>query len=273
MRPWRELESLHCCDRARVSRCAPAWAQPVGDGLWGFGYLHITALSLVCRSLHGLNESLIAQKHLSFQLLPRRRRLDAFGHKACVASLRDGSAFGELSEQPGYCQARGPSNQAHACPVTTPLPLIRFLDHARAHRIEHHVTCKFQQIRVAVYQKESKGIGSGLGKESGQAWERNRVRLGILHKYCNIPSLTPFTRMSRLSVAELTIMTPPPISSTTLPGLTSRGLQRQPGLSSPVGAASVLPTFSSSINTTDSGKSVAKCTTHTPRTSASVFLT
>jgi len=170
MRPWRELESLHCCDRARVSRCAPAWAQPVGDGLWGFGYLHITALSLVCRSLHGLNESLIAQKHLSFQLLPRRRRLDAFGHKACVASLRDGSAFGELSEQPGYCQARGPSNQAHACPVTTPLPLIRFLDHARAHRIEHHVTCKFQQIRVAVYQKESKGIGSGLGKESGQAW-------------------------------------------------------------------------------------------------------
>jgi hypothetical protein len=79
--------------------------------------------------------------------------------------------------------------------------------------------------------------------------------------------------MSRLLVAALTIMTPPPISNTTLPGLISRDLQQPPRLSSWVGAAFDSLTSSYYINTMGSGKSVARCTTHTPRTSASVRLT
>ena len=49
-----------------------------------YGNLHILAVMLGSVALHLLNKVFISEEHLPLELLPRRRRLDAFGHEQGV---------------------------------------------------------------------------------------------------------------------------------------------------------------------------------------------
>lgn len=118
--------------------------------------LYIIALLNLQVGLHASHERIVAQKHLSIQMLPRRTGIDALRNKLRITLLRKAALLGKLSQQTIDGQPRRRWHQPHAGSITTPCPISRAGDDPGADGIEHHVPRQLEQVGLAIDQNRLK---------------------------------------------------------------------------------------------------------------------